>query len=577
MAGAIWDFLYGQGFQPHGYCLLWEPGLFWTHVVADLVIALSYLSIPAAIVCLARARGDLGFTALPLLFAAFIVACGITHLFGVWTMWVPSYGPEAVAKVVTAVVSLATAAVLWPLMPRLIAIPNVKALAATNADLTNALRQREQAERRLADVNRQLEDRVEARTRELAQALHAAERASHAKGDFLATISHEIRTPLNGIIGMLEVLARDGMREGAARRIEIARRSADTLLVLLNDVLDFSALERNAMRLSPEPVAPGALVADVIGLYGPAARAKGLFITADIRLPAEDATWLLDPQRLRQILGNLVANAIKFTEAGGVTVALSVDPGGDSDLLHFTVIDTGSGIPADRQYKLFRRFSQADGSITRRHGGAGLGLAICRRMVELMGGEIGLVHSTPAGSVFRASLRARRALGDGRDGQGAVPPVRSGAEAAEPAAPALRRVPGALRVLVVDDDPDNREVFAAMLDDAPGRRPLLLDFATSGRDAIELAAATRYDVILMDITMPEMDGLTATRRIREGGASHETPVVAVTAHAMVGDREAFIQRGMAAYLAKPVGVTQLFDAIETAARGRTRRPGGIAH
>jgi signal transduction histidine kinase/ActR/RegA family two-component response regulator len=565
MAGEIWDFLYGQGFQPHGYCLMWEPGVFWTHVVSDFVIALSYLSIPVAIIYLVRKRGDLGFTALPILFALFIVACGVTHLFGVWTMWVPSYGPEAIAKAGTAVVSLATAAVLWPLMPRLIAIPNVDELAVSNAELKRALRERERAERDLADVNRRLEARVAERTRDLEGALREAEVASNAKSDFLATMSHEIRTPLNGMLGMLEVLAREGLSKEATRRLDVARRSAETLLVLLNDVLDFSALERNALRLSPEPTAPGAIVADVIGLHGPAARAKGLSLECDISLPAEDAAWLLDPVRLRQILGNLVSNAIKFTETGGVTVGLSVEPGAERDMLRFTVSDTGVGVPADQRHKLFRRFSQVDASMTRRYGGAGLGLAICRRMVELMGGEIALDESTPAGSVFRASIPAlRHAAGtEARDERLPTPDPRRAEAGSGP-----RRRRAVLRILVVDDDDMNREVFAAMLSDMPGGPPMLVDYATGGREAIAKAEATRYDVILMDVTMPEMDGLTATRRIREGGASQETPVVAVTAHAMLGDREALIQRGMAGYIAKPMSAGQLFEVIEAVARRR---------
>lgn len=561
MATAIWDFLYGQGFQPHGYCLMWEPGVFWTHVVADFLIAISYLSIPIAIVYLVRRRRDMAFGALPTLFALFIVACGFTHLFGVWTMWVPSYGPEAIVKALTAAVSVATAAVLWPLMPSLIAIPSVRELGDKNAELEDALRERERSERRLAEANALLETRVAERTQALEDALREAEAASDAKSDFLATISHEIRTPLNGVIGMLEVLAEDGLDQESVRRVGVARRSAGALLSLLNDVLDFSRLEQNALRLSPQPTAPGAVIADVIGLHGPAARTKGLSIDCAIDLPAEDATWLLDPLRLRQVLGNLVSNAVKFTEAGGVTIRLSVEPGAGSDILHFTVRDTGIGVAPDQRGKLFRRFSQADASTTRAYGGAGLGLAICRRVTELMGGEVTLVSSTPSGSVFRASIRAPRC------GEGRRPDPQAAAETPSEEAPQPRRRAGPNRILVVDDDPVNREVFAAMLSGGPGRRSHLADFAESGREAVERAAGTRYDVILMDVSMPGMNGIEATRLIREGGASRDAPVVAVTAHAMAGDREAFLRRGMSGYLAKPVLPLQLQAAIDAAVGG----------
>jgi signal transduction histidine kinase/ActR/RegA family two-component response regulator len=560
MAIMLWDFLYGQGFQPHGYCLMWSPGVFWTHVVSDLVIALSYLSIPAAILYLSRKRGDLNFSGLPALFALFIVACGVTHLFGVWTMWVPSYGPEAIVKVLTAAVSLATAIAVWPLMPTLVAIPNPRDLAAKNAALEAALWEREQAERRLADANQRLEARVAERTRELQAALAAAEEASTAKSDFLATISHEIRTPLNGIVGMLEVLAHDGLEAVAARRVAVARRSADTLFALLNDVLDFSGLEQNTLRIAPEPTAPGAVVAEVVSLHGPAAHAKGLTLNVEIAPPVETARWSLDALRLRQVLGNLVSNAIKFTEQGGVTVAVTVEPGAHVDQLHFSVRDTGVGIPPEHRHKLFRQFSQADSSVTRRYGGAGLGLAISRRLIELMGGRISLVSSTPAGSVFRASIPARRET---------EAPSAAGAEAPGAAAPPTGEPPprgerGLARVLVVDDDPVNREVFAAMLTGRPERRALLADFAASGAEAVEMAARTRYDVILMDISMPDMDGLTAMRRIRDAAASCRAPVVAVTAHAMAGDRARLILAGMDGYLAKPVLPRDLSRAIEDA-------------
>lgn len=425
MAELIWEFLYNAGLQPHGYCLLWQPGLFWSHVIADLVIAASYFSIPVVLVVLARRRVDPDFRWVLHLFGAFIVACGVTHLFGIWTMWTPSYGAEAVAKVLTAAISVVTATMLWPLLPKLIALPSPQALEEANNRLKMEIEVRRKTEAQLAALNRELEERVTARTRkleelnrDLREARAEAERSANAKSDFLATMSHEIRTPMNGVLGMLALMREGDLDEPQTERLEIASRSASALMTLIDDVLDLAKIEAGGILIQEEPFAPREVFDDVFKLFEPTAHEKGLEFELVVG-PEVPEKVIGDPFRLRQIVTNLTSNALKFTETGAVRIRVFFDPGeGACGQIRCTVEDTGIGIEDDALTNLFSRFTQADSSTTRRYGGTGLGLAICKQLAELMGGTIKVKSTVGRGSRFQFAVPIGRQ--DRRDQVSAV-------------------------------------------------------------------------------------------------------------------------------------------------------------
>jgi PAS domain S-box-containing protein len=390
---------------------------------------------------------------------------------------------------------------------------------------------------------------------ELVAARDAALAAAEAKSQFLANMSHEIRTPMNGVLGVLHLLKSEALSDDGRRLLNEALGCGEMLSALLNDIIDFSKIEAGKLELSTEPVCPVELLHGVADMLRAQAEAKGLYLRVEA---ADDLGWAVtDPLRLRQALFNLIGNAVKFTLVGGVVTRLSgqrIDgPDGARVRLRFEIDDTGVGIGEEAGARLFERFRQGDGSTTRRFGGSGLGLAICRRLAELMGGEVGFESQLGKGSTFWLEVEA----------QACVRPDREETEIDD-------SLFAGLRVLLVEDNATNRLIATRMLE-ALGAQ------VTTADDGAEGARAARdgFDLILMDIQMPVMDGVEATQRIRAlKGPAGAVPILAMTANAMAHQQAGYIAAGMDGAIAKPlspVALTQAIVAALTAGRPVQRK------
>ncbi len=388
---------------------------------------------------------------------------------------------------------------------------------------------------------------------ELKEARFKAESANRAKSAFLANMSHELRTPMNGSLGMIRLAKRHMTDPKGLEQLDKAEAAAEYLLAILNDVLDISKVEAERMVLEDEPLQLGNVLANLHSILGHKAAAKGLALDVDLpdalaRMPLQG-----DPMRLGQVLVNLAGNAVKFTAQGRVVIRVRLDgETNETARVRFEVVDTGIGIDAPVLGRLFRDFEQADNSMTRKYGGTGLGLAISKRLVELMGGRIDVESSPGAGSRFRFAVSLKKGTSS------AVTPVTGCADS--DAEMRLRTSHAGARILVVEDEPINQEVARCLLQDIG----LVADIAGDGEQALALASAKHYALILMDMQMPVMNGIDATRAIRGLGAASPnaaTPILAMTANAYDEDRRSCLDAGMNDHIAKPVNPARLYETL----------------
>ncbi|WP_296595996.1 ATP-binding protein [Phenylobacterium sp.] len=398
------------------------------------------------------------------------------------------------------------------------------------------------------------EDDLKRAMRELEAARDEANAANVLKTQFLANMSHEIRTPLNGVLAMAEVMALGQLDQVQRDRLDVIRRSGGLLLAVLNDVLDLSKIEAGKLTLFEEDFDAEVAIEQVRENFEIMAKAKGLGFAVSI---ADEARgwWRGDADRLRQIVGNLLSNAVKFTPQGAVSAHVDVGAAGG---LRIVVTDTGVGIPPEKLPSLFEKFTQADNSATRRFGGTGLGLAICRELTQMMGGSINVESREGHGSTFTVELP----LGRGRP---------TSLQSAEPAQASGE---GDLRLLAAEDNPTNQQVLAAVL----GSLGIEVHIVPDGKEAVEAWRTGSYDLILMDIQMPVMDGITAAKTIRDAekaASRRRTPIVALTANALTHQVEEYLAVGMDAHVAKPIEIAKLYDAISAVLNAAAT--GGVAN
>jgi signal transduction histidine kinase len=407
----------------------------------------------------------------------------------------------------------------------------------------------EASKKALADQRTAFDKQNAERVKQTEEAVHNAQASSQAKSEFLANISHELRTPMNGVIGMLDIALERELNPEVTEQLQTAQRCSYSLLSLLNDILDLSKIEAGKMTLEKIPFDLRALLTDCVKAHQRKATENSVTLRLEISpdLPESIAG---DPLRIRQVVANLVSNAVKFTEHGSVAITAGgkfVEQGKFE--LKISVEDSGTGIPADKLLSIFDKFTQADGTVSRKFGGTGLGLAITRSLVELHGGEIQVKSELGRGTIFTVTLacQATPSAGVPQTARAGVSPAASIA------------VSNRARILVVEDNHVNQKVVTAVL----RKRGFFIELANDGQEALhKLERSDEFDLVLMDVQMPVLDGLEATRMIRREPRWNGLPIIAMTAHAMTGDKERCLEAGMNGYISKPVHPSLLLSTVD---------------
>jgi signal transduction histidine kinase/DNA-binding response OmpR family regulator len=538
---------------PQGLCLLWNPGLLWLHAVSDVGIGLACFTIPPTLLMAVRKRQDTVLRPVFGLLAAFIFLSGTGHWLTLLTLWVPANGVETSVRALTAAAAIVTAPSLWLLLPKMRALPSAAQLRQANDALLES---------------RQTEAQLVGALQEAALERAAAERNNQAKSRFLAAISNELRTPLNGILGYAQLLEIDGgLDQVQAQRVGAMLSAGSHLLEMIGHVLSISEIEADSIdkRLSALNLAD--IAANCMAQIRPMADAKGLALRLSTA-PDAPGRVMIDAPRLRQILLNLLANAVKYTDRGSVELRLA---GSGAGALRVEVADTGCGIPAAKRHLLFRDVERpgADESPAE---GSGLGLAISARLARLMGGRLGYKDNPGGGSIFWLELPNVVVVPDALASDTHAPDLFTEDDptpATKMQGLDIQRLPR-LRILVVDDVAMNLDIAAGFLQ-AAGHDVVC---CSSGAEAVRLASTDHFDLLLMDLCMPELDGLESTRRIRAlPGARGRIPIVALTAQAFAEQIEECRIVGMNWHLAKPFTQTTLLDVIARAnAIGATSAP-----
>lgn len=539
---AITEAFEASGYMPHGHCYLWQPRLVAIHGISDLLIGLAYLTISLTLAFLVhRARDLIPFQWMFLAFGLFIVACGMTHFMEVVTLWTPVYWLSGDVKVITAMASVGTAVALPPLVPRILELARAREIAERHRSAlveSSALLAMEQA----------------ARAR--------AEEADRAKDEFLAVVSHELRSPLSPILAWSRMLRMGTLApEKQSAAFEAIERNAVAQAQLVEDLLDVSRIVAGKLRLDVRPIMLPAPIEEAVETLRPSADAKS--IRLQLVLDPQAGMVLGDPDRLRQVVWNLVSNAIKFTPKGGrVQIALERV----NSHVELSVSDTGEGIPSEALAHVFDRFWQSKHGTARQHGGLGLGLAIVRHLVEAHGGEVAVHSDGPGrGALFRVKLPVMVTLEHTKD-PSRRHPVASDARTDGN----LARLDG-VKVLVVDDEPDVNETLNVLLASAGAE----VRVAASTRQALDILDRWHPDALVSDIGMPEEDGYVLIRRVRERPSerSGDVPAVALTAYARIEDRVKALTAGFQLHVTKPVDPVELVAVVASVVRSADRRGG----